>query len=239
MLETGNAVKVSIYLSEGSTDRGMATSAEVLDFLFFRGVSGATVLKGVAGFGADHHLHTSSIIAISDHLPIKIEFIETRAKVDEILGKLETLVGSGMIELQETMIVKPARKASKAPETIPHRKIEGQAKLMRIYVSEQDKWHDKPLHEALVQAMRANEISGVTVYKGILGYGGHRHVHKQKALTHDCSVMLSVIDSEQHINAFMPVLEQMLLDGMVVLSDVNIIKYSYGSASTEEQPKEV
>lgn len=235
MLEAGKAVKISIYLSEGSAP----SASEVLDFLFFRGVSGATVLKGVAGFGADHHLHTSSIIEISDHLPIKVEFIETKDRAEELLGKLQVMVGSGMIELQETMIVKPAQKTTNTPEPTPHRKIQGKAKLMRIYISEQDKWHDKPLHEALVQAMRANEISGVTVYKGILGYGGHRHVHKQKALTHDCSVMLSVIDSEQHINAFMKVLEQMLQDGMVVLSDVDVIKYSYGSTPAEESPKEV
>ena len=60
MLTAGKAVKVSIYLSEGSTHHGMSTYSSILDFLFFRGVSGATVLKGVAGFGADHHIHSSS-----------------------------------------------------------------------------------------------------------------------------------------------------------------------------------
>jgi PII-like signaling protein len=104
MLTPGKAVKVSIYLSEGSTHHGASTYSSILDFLYFRGVSGATVLKGVAGFGADHHLHSSSLVDISDHLPLKIEFIETREKVDELLGKLEELAGSGMIELQETMI---------------------------------------------------------------------------------------------------------------------------------------
>ena len=52
MLKVGKAVKVSIYLSEGSTHHGMSSYLSILDFLFFRGVSGATVLKGVAGFGA-------------------------------------------------------------------------------------------------------------------------------------------------------------------------------------------
>ena len=58
MLKAGKALKVCIYLSEGSTHHGMSTYSSILDFLFFRGVSGATVLKGVAGFGADRHLHT-------------------------------------------------------------------------------------------------------------------------------------------------------------------------------------
>src|SRR5438874_8035146 len=121
MLSAGKAIKVSIYLSEGSTHHGVSTYSSILDFLFFRGVSGATVLKGVAGFGADHHLHSSSFVEISDRLPLKIEFIESQEKVDELLGKLEEMAGSGMIEIQETRIVKPAvRSKSKAIESRPH-----------------------------------------------------------------------------------------------------------------------
>src|SRR5215469_12478898 len=128
MLTAGKAVKVSIYLSEGSTHRGASTYSTILDFLFFRGVSGATVLKGVAGFGADHHLHSASLVELSDQLPVKVEFIETREKVDELLGKLEEMAGSGMIEVQETTISKPAQisKRRKAPVS-KHMKIEGKA----------------------------------------------------------------------------------------------------------------
>src|SRR5579883_2376296 len=99
MLTAGKAVKVSIYLSEGSTHHGASTYSSILDFLYFRGVAGATVLKGVAGFGADHHIHSANFVEISDHLPLKIEFVETREKVNELMGKLEELAGSGMIEV--------------------------------------------------------------------------------------------------------------------------------------------
>jgi PII-like signaling protein len=230
MLSAGKAVKVSIYLSEGATQHGMSTYSRILDFLFFRGVSGATVLKGVAGFGADHHMHSSSFVEISDHLPLKIEFVESREKVDEILGKLEDLAGSGMIEIQETTVAKPAQ-PSKAKKMLPaaHQKIEGKARMMRIYIGESDRWKDRPLYQALVEAMRANDIAGVTVYKGILGYGAHRRIHKNKPLhlSHDCSIMLSAVDTEEKLRAFLPLVEQMVEEGLVVLSDVEIIKYSH------------
>jgi PII-like signaling protein len=230
MLKAGEALKVSIYVSEGSKHHGIPTYSSILDFLFYRGVSGATVVKGIAGFGADHHLHTASIVEISDHMPLKIEFIDTPEKVNEILGKLEELVGTGMIEVQETMVAKPAQ-VSKPKRAIPpsHMKMEGKAKLMRIYIGEADRWRDKPLHQALVEAMRANDIAGVTVYRGILGYGAHRRMHKDKPLhlSHDCSIMLSVIDTEAKLQAFLPLIEQMVEEGLVVLSDVDIIKYSY------------
>lgn len=230
MLSPGKAVKVSIYLSEGSTHRGVSTSSSILDFLFFRGISGAMVVKGIAGFGADHHIHSASSVEISHHLPLKIEFIETRERVNELLGKLEEMVGSGMIEIQETTIAKPAQISK--PKKVPvaeHVKIEGKAKLMRIFIGESDRWHDQPLHEALVRAMRANDLAGATVYRGVLGYGAHRRVHKERPLllSRDCSIMISLIDTEEKLQGFLPLVDQMVEEGLVVLSDVDIIKYSH------------
>ena|SRR5277367_6320779 len=237
MLSPGKAVKVSIYLSEGSTRHGASTYSTILDFLFFRGISGATVLKGIAGFGADHQIHSASSVEISDRLPLKIEFIETREKVNEILGKLEEMVGSGMIEIQETTIVKAAQvsKPKKAP-VAEHVKIEGKAKMMRIYFGESDRWQDQPLHEALVRAMRANDLAGATAYRGILGYGAHRRVHRQKTmqLSSDASIMISVIDTEEKLQGFLPIVDQMVEEGLVVLTDVDIIKYSHRAVDVVE-----
>jgi uncharacterized protein len=236
MLIAGKAVKVSIYLSEGATHHGVPAYSSILDFLFYRGISGATVFKGVAGFGADHHMHAANLVEISDRLPIKIEFIETREKVESILGKLEDLAGSGLIEMQEVTVAKPAQVSKPAQAAQPaHLKIEGKAQMMRIYVSEEDRWKDKPLHEALVAAMRANDIAGVTVYRGILGYGAHRRMHKEKALhgSHHGSVMLSAIDTAEKLRAFLPLVEQMVGEGLVAFSDVDIIKYAYRPMDAE------
>ena len=238
MLNAGKAVKVSIYLSEGSKHHGVPTYSSIIDFLFYRGVSGATVLKGVAGFCADHHMHSASIVEISDHLPLKIEFVESREKVTELLGKLEELAGTGMIEIQETTVAKPAQ-VSKQKKPVPpeHVKIEGKAKMMRIYNDEADLWKDKPLYKAIVEAMRANDIAGVTVYRGILGYGAHRRIHKDKALSfsHNCSIMLSAVDTEEKLRSFLPLVDQMVEEGLVVLSDVDIIKYSYRALEIDQQ----
>ncbi len=242
MLHAGKAVKVSIYLSEGSGRHGVSSYSRILDFLFFRGVSGATVLKGVAGFGADHHLHSADLLQISDHLPLKIEFIESREKVNELLGKLEELAGSGLIEIQETTVAKPAQ-PSKVKKLVPaeHVKIEGKAQIMRIYVGESDRWKERPLHQALVEAMRANDIAGVTVYRGILGYGAHRRMHRDSPLhlSHDSSIMLSAIDTEEKLRAFLPIVEQMVQEGLVVMSDVEIIKYAHRPLEIEDHDEPV
>lgn len=109
MLTTGKAVKVTLYLSDGAKHHGVPVYSSILDYLFHSGIAGATVIKGVAGFGTTHRLHSAHILEISDHLPIKIEFIETREKVDLVLPELEKRTGSGLIEIQETTIVVPAK----------------------------------------------------------------------------------------------------------------------------------
>jgi PII-like signaling protein len=236
MLQPGKAVKVTIYLSDGATHHGVPLYSSILDFLFYRGVAGVTVTKGIAGFGADHHMHTEQLVDISDRLPIKIEFIESREKVDQILGKLEELAGTGLIEMQETTVVKPARFSKQVKPLVPaHLKIEGKAQVMNIFLSEEDRWKSKPLHEALVEAMRANDIAGVTVYRGILGYGAHCRMHMDKPLTSSrhSSIMLSVIDNAEKLQAFLPIVDQMLEEGLVVFSDVDVVKYSYHAPDVE------
>jgi PII-like signaling protein len=157
--------------------------------------------------------------------------------VTELLGKLEEMAGSGVIEVQETTVAKAPQLAKQKRPTPEHMKIEGKARLMRIYVGESDRWQDKPLHEALVHAMRANDIAGVTVYRGLLGYGAHRRVHKDKPahLSKDASIMLSVVDTEDKLQAFLPVVDQMVQEGLVVMSDVDIVKYSWRPAELETE----
>src|SRR5580658_1545551 len=237
MLKAGPAKKVSIYVGEDHQYHGHSLYSAILDFLFYRGISGANVVRGIAGFGADHHMHTMRIERLTENLPIKIEFIESPEKVEELLPKLHEMVGTGLIEVQETTVVKPSEVSKKgAPQpSTPPLKREGRAKLMRIFVGENDKWRDKPLHKALIESMRANDIAGVTVYQGILGYGANRRVHQQKtlSLSHDRPIMLSVVENEENLRAFLPLLDDMVQQGLVVLSNVDIVKHTHDHGAEE------
>jgi PII-like signaling protein len=239
MIKAGPAKKVSIYVGEDHQYHGHSLYSAILDFLFYRGISGANVVRGIAGFGADHHMHTMRIERLTENLPIKIEFIESPEKVEELLPKLHEMVDTGLIEVQDTTVVKPSevsKKKSPQPSTPPLRS-ESKAKLMRIFIGENDKWHGKPLHKALVEGMRANDIAGVTVYQGILGYGANRRIHKETALhlSHDRPMMLSVVDTEEKLLSFSPILDDMVQQGLVVLSDVDVIKYTHNYQGEERR----
>ncbi len=240
MLITGPAKKVSVYVMEGESYHGAPVYAAILDFLFYRGISDATVTRGIAGFGADHKLHTSRLVDLADKMPIKVEFIESAEKVNEVLPKLADMVGSGFFEIHDTSIVTPQSVKHTHAAEPPAIKREGKAKMMRILIGENDKWNGKPLHEALVESLRANNIAGVTVYRGILGYGANRRIHKDSALSfsHDAPILLSVVDTEEKLRDYFPVLDQMVKQGLVALSDVEIIKYTHDYATAERRKEE-
>lgn len=238
MLKPGPGKKVAVYVAEDQQYHGNAAYAAILDFLFFHGVSGATVTRGIAGFGADHHLHTTRLVDLAVRLPVKVEFIETAAKVEELLPKLHEMVGTGLIEMQDTNIVKPAEKNQRRSSSEgPPLKREGKAQLMRIYIGENDKWNGKPLYDAIVNGLRAHDIAGVTVYRGILGYGANRRIHKDAklSLSHDRPILLSVVDTNAKLKNFMPVLDEMVQQGLVVLSDVDVISYTHNYQKTERR----
>ena len=86
-------------------------------------------------------------------------------------------------------------------------------------------------------SLRAHDIAGVTVYRGILGYGANRRIHKDAtlSLSHDRPILLSVVDTEEKLQAFMPILDQMVQQGLVVLSNVDIVKYSHNYQKAERR----
>lgn len=106
MLKPGPAKKMTVYVGEDAHHRGEPLYLSVLNYLFKRGVAGATVTKGVAGFGAHHQMHTARILEISGNLPIKIEFVEQASTIDELLPTLtDLLAGAGLIEMHDTTVV--------------------------------------------------------------------------------------------------------------------------------------
>jgi PII-like signaling protein len=239
MLKEGPAKKVSIYVGEDHQYHGQSLYSAILNFLFYHGISGASVVRGIAGFGADHHLHTTRIEVLTADLPMKIEFIESAEKVEEVLPKLRQLAGTGLIEIQDTIVVEAAEAEKKKTtvESLPALKRQGKAKMMRIFIGEHDKWRGQPLHKALIESMRANDIAGVTIYQGILGYGANRRMHKDSALhlSHDRPIMLSAVDTEEKLQAYFPILDEMVQQGLVVLSDVDVIKYTHNFAVAERR----
>lgn len=226
MLNKGPAKKVTIFVNEDSQFRMTPLHDAIMTFLMHRQVSGATATRAFSGFGAHHVLHTPRIEVLAEHLPIRIEFTETAERVEELLPTLFEMVADGLIEVQDTTVVKHVRKSKERPLALPHERKQGPAKLLRVFVGEADKWHGEPLYDAIIKKLRMMEISGATAYRGILGYGAKGHPHKRSFFhpMRDLPVMISVVDRRENITAAVEVIEAMLEDGLIVTSDVEMIR---------------
>ena len=235
MLTKGPAKKVTIFINEDTQHHMMALHDSIMSYLMHKGVSGATATRAYSGFGSHQLLHTPKVQVLSYSLPIRIEFVETGEKVDEILPTLYEMVSDGLIEVQDTTVVKLARKTAKPALKLPHDRKQGPAKLLRVFMGEADRWHDTPLYEAIVKKLLMIDIAGATVYRGILGYGAKGHDHKATFFrpTRDLPIMVSVIDTAEKIAAAAEAIEGMLEDGLIVISDAEIVRLVRSSKVTE------
>jgi PII-like signaling protein len=230
MLIQGPAKKVTIFLNEDTQRHAAALHESIMMYLMHKQVAGATATRGFSGFGAHQLLHTPKVEALMEHLPIRIEFVETPEKVEEVLPTLYEMVTDGLIEVQDTTVIKRARQSASPVAKLPHEKKQGSAVLLRVFIGAADKWHDEPLYDAIVKRLRMMEVSGATVYRGILGYGAKGHQHKRSFFhpVRDLPVMISVVDTPEKVAAAAAAIEEMMEDGLIVTSEVEMIRLVRG-----------
>jgi PII-like signaling protein len=106
-------------------------------------------------------------------------------------------------------------------------KLEGEGKLLRIFIGESDRWHGKPLYEAIVLASREHGLAGATVLRGPMGFGANSHIHTAKILrlSEDLPMIIEIVDTENKIHDFLPVLDEMVAEGMITLETVHVLRY--------------
>jgi uncharacterized protein len=108
-----------------------------------------------------------------------------------------------------------------------HEKFEGERTLMRIHIGESDKWHGKPLYEGIVEMLRKEGFSGVTVLRGVAGYGGSSVYHTDKILrlSQDLPIVLEIVETTERIEQILPRLDAMVDGGLITLEKVRVILY--------------
>jgi PII-like signaling protein len=108
-----------------------------------------------------------------------------------------------------------------------HERFEGERTLMRIHIGESDKWHHKPLHEAIVELLREEGFSEATVLRGVGGYGGSSVYHTDKLLrmSQDLPIIVEVIESTERIENILPRMDEMVEGGLITLEKVRVILY--------------
>jgi PII-like signaling protein len=106
-------------------------------------------------------------------------------------------------------------------------KLEGEGKLLRLFIGESDTWHGKPLYQAIVERVRKEGLAGATVIRGIEGFGADSHLHTSRILrlSEDLPVVIEIVDTPERIDRVVPIVDEMVGEGMLTLERVQVVSY--------------
>jgi uncharacterized protein len=106
-------------------------------------------------------------------------------------------------------------------------KLQGPAMRLTVFVGESDQWHRHPVYTEIVHRAHAAGLAGASVLRGIEGYGASSHVHTTRilSLSEDLPVAIVIVDAADRIEAFLPQLDELITEGLVILDPVNVITY--------------
>lgn len=114
--------------------------------------------------------------------------------------------------------------------------IPREAVLLRIFLGEDDRYGRRPLYEAIVLKAREMHLGGATVLRGPMGFGHSSRLHSAKILrlSEDLPIVIEIVDSQEKIDKFLPVLDQMMGSGLVTLEKVTVLQYGEGANQKNE-----
>lgn len=110
-------------------------------------------------------------------------------------------------------------------------KLEGKAKLLRVFIGEADRAYQRPLYEAIVYGAKKFGLAGATVHRGIMSYGANSRIHTSKifSLSDDLPIIIELVDSEEKINGYLHIIELLIGKsgggGMITMEQVDVIRY--------------
>ena len=105
--------------------------------------------------------------------------------------------------------------------------LSGEGVLLRVFIGEADRHHGRPLSEVIVEAARKGGLAGATAWKGFMGFGAHSRMHTAKILelSQDLPIVIEIVDASERIEAFLPVLDGLVREGLVTVEPARIILY--------------
>ncbi len=216
-------------------------------------VQGATVLKGILGLGPDGAVLREHTFSLAHELPVVVEVVDGPRHVEMLLALVEPVM-QGTITLERAHVVlyrSPGGDSGRASDLAPRRdviasqgasaawevktvKIPENGVLLRVFIGESDRepGRDRPLYEAIVERARAAHLAGATVLRGPMGFGRHSRMHAAKLLelSTDLPIVVEIVDAEEKIQSFIPVVDELVAEGLVTLEAVRVLKYVGGAS---------
>ncbi len=222
-------------------------------------LAGATVLRGILGYGS-HGLIQRSAWSIVEHVPVIVEIVDCGEKIVSFVeGPLEEIMQHGMVTLERANVMLYRDRRHDEPgelklgglleplSTLPEiakraqiaergrMKVNEHGILLRIFIGESDRFANHRLHDAIVAKARELGLAGATVLRGTEGFGAHSVVHSTSLLemSTDLPIVIEIVDSEEQVKRLLPHLDEMVQEGMITMEYVVVILYRDGAAAAD------
>jgi|GEM_PF-580868 len=233
------AEQLTLYVAEGEQVQGQLLYETILDLARQQGMAGMTVLRSAVGFCQRRgRISVDWIMEMAPDLIMILTVIDHPTAIAQFLTKVCPLLTTGLVVKEPILVMHHAPNTLLHPQLPisplvdpPYQEITmSDFERLTIYVGESDQWHGKPIHLALVEAARKQGLIGATVVRGVMGYGKQSH-HQIKLLgiielSSDLPMVATVIDRTEKIEQFLPIVQEMVMGGIVVREPISVVHHA-------------
>jgi PII-like signaling protein len=184
--------------------------------------------------------------SVSQELPVIVEVVDEARRIEQLLARVEPAFREGIITLERAhvLLYRAGPQPTKAALTgrnilettansvatgVRTMRVPENGVLLRIFIGESDRepGRDRPLFEAIVRRAREAHLAGATVLRGPMGFGRHSRMHAAKLLelSTDLPIVIEIVDAEEKIETFLPIVDELVTEGLVTLEAVRIVRY--------------
>ena len=211
-------------------------------------LAGATLLRGLCGVDVGGQVLESGRWSLVDHVPVIVEFIDSREKIGHFLSMVEEIVPEGLATLERAHVMvyrhnpvaaagarlrldlpSPIADLSTVPsaEEFPAMQMSEDGQQLRIFIGEADVWQGQPLYKAIVHKVKELGLAGATVLHGAMGFGATSRVHTSNLveLSTDLPILIEIIDTADKIQTLLPFLDESVQEGLITVESVRVLKY--------------
>ncbi|MFI5460967.1 MAG: DUF190 domain-containing protein [Isosphaerales bacterium] len=238
------ATLLRVYLNASDRLRGKAVYHVVVETARALHLAGASVFLVDFSFGAHKRIRDARSDYLSFDIPVVVEIVDAPENTGKMLIELQSMVVEGLVVTRPVRVMRYAGRSypGKEPESIAHvnvqdttgdsrspttMRIEGEAQRVTVYIGSSDTWRDRNLVTAIVEKCRELGIAGATATRGAMGFGKTSRIHRAHllGLSEDMPERIEIIDRPEQIAMILPVLDDLVQGGLIILEDVHVIRY--------------
>jgi hypothetical protein len=238
------ALLLRVYLNASDRLHGKAAYEVVVEAARSMHLAGASVFLVDFSYGAHRQIRDSKSDYLSFHIPVVVEVVDASERIGMLQTKLDAIVVEGFVVSRPVRVVRYAGKSltgteneKHVPEKVPPSnlgcrspttmKIEGDAQRVTVYLGNSDTWRGRNAVTAIIEKCREMGIAGATATLGVMGFGKTSRIHRAHllGLSEDLPERIEIVDRAERIAELLPVLDELVQGGLVVLEDVQVIRY--------------